>query len=130
MKHVSEILEDLRNLEVGVRCRKCGAVPAVVGNQYTVRCAACGNYITLSRNYLAWLKMQEHKNRYGKEYRKIKCALCEDRGYIITEEQADDTLAVFAYRCMCQTGQNRSDLAAWPVIPFAKAQAWAGRNER
>lgn len=122
MKSVSQILENLRDVEVSVKCRNCGAVPRLIGKQYTLRCPACGFNITVTPNYLAGLKRAELRAR-GEEYKKpVKCRICKDKGYVVLEEQVDDSIFTFAYRCPCQAGQKREDMAAWPVAPLEKVR--------
>lgn len=122
MRSAAEIINELAGVEVPVRCRKCGATPALVGKQYSVRCPACGTEIRVTPDRLAWLKLHEHRQKYAGEEPRPACATCGDRGYVVAEEQIDDALCTFAYRCFCRAGADRTDLAGWPVIPLAKAR--------
>lgn len=124
MKSLSDILDQLQNVDVGVKCRKCGAVPMMVGKQYTVRCSSCGTNITVSPNYLQVLKEREYKAKSpGKLVRRHKCSICCDQGYIILEEQLDEHVYEFGYRCLCRAGQMRGDLTGWPVVPAGKVKS-------
>jgi len=121
MESVGEILDNLKHIEVSIRCRKCGAVPQLVGKQYSVKCPSCGSLITVTRSYLARLKQKEYKARYGEAYKVNKCNICDDKGFVILEEQVDEELATFGYRCLCQAGQKK-ELAGWPLVPVAKVE--------
>ena len=124
MNSIGEILEQLKHVEVGVRCRKCGAVPMLVGKQYTVRCPSCGGVITVTPNYLAALKVKEQRARDPgfKIARQHRCDICRDRGVVLLEEQVDDCVYEFGYRCLCPAGRQREDLSAWPVVPAEKVR--------
>lgn len=100
-----------------MRCRKCGAVPMLVGKQYSVRCHACGTRITVTPNFLARLKEREARARYGEGRPVYRCSICQDRGYVIVEQQVNDYLYDFLYRCLCSNGQNLESLAGVPVLP-------------
>jgi rubrerythrin len=105
-------------VEVAVRCRKCGAVPQLVGKQYTTRCPSCGTVIQVTPERLMLLKLAEYKAKYGqmwKPQKEYECGICQDRGYLVISKQVNDQLADFAYRCICQRGQERQE--AWPVVP-------------
>lgn len=118
MEVVGEILEKLAHVEAGVKCEACGAVITMVGKQYTARCHQCGTFITLSPAFLARLKLLEYRAKYGDMEIKPKCSFCRDRGFVILQEQEDDHLGKYVYRCLCQAGQQRKE--AWPVVPAAK----------
>jgi len=118
MKQASDILEELVNVEVGVKCLKCGAVPTLVGKQYSIRCPVCGTYISFSPGYLAKLKECEYRSRHGEMEERYRCSICQDSGLVILEEQVDETLTKYAYRCLCKAGQRRKE--AWPVVSAAK----------
>ncbi|HOV79538.1 MAG TPA: hypothetical protein PK728_05475 [Bacillota bacterium] len=132
MNSIEEILEQLKHVEVSVRCRKCGAVPMLVGKQYTVRCPSCGTAITVTPNYLAMLKMREQQAKESdfKIIRRYQCNICKDQGYLVMEEQVNDDVYEFGYRCLCQAGHKRDDLAGWPVVPAAKVWPWLAQFKR
>jgi hypothetical protein len=119
MKSTKEIIEDLAGVEVSVKCEKCGTVLQVVGRQYSVRCHRCGTYITLTSRFLAKLKQLEYRSKYGDLEVRYKCGICQDSGVVILEEQVDDQLAQYVYRCLCQAGQRREE-KVWPLVPAAK----------
>jgi predicted RNA-binding Zn-ribbon protein involved in translation (DUF1610 family) len=126
MESASQIIDRLAGIDVGVTCRKCGAVVAMVGRQYTNRCPACGTNITLTPSYLARLKLFEYRAKYGDlKEPPPKCGICRDTGAVILEEQEDDSLAKYVYRCLCQAGQKRKE--DWPVVPAAKVVAFTPR---
>jgi len=124
VKSFSEILDELQGIDVGIKCRLCGAVPMLVGKQYSVRCPSCGTNITVSPSYLVFLKEKEYKARNdGKSFiKRHKCNICKDRGFVILNEQMDELVYEFGYRCICQAGQKREDLLGWPVVPAAKVR--------
>ena len=125
MQSVSEILEQLVNVPVTVKCRRCGAVPALVGKQYSVRCPSCGFSITVTQDHLAMLKLKEHKARNGKALIKhYNCDICKDKGFLVLEEQVNNQVYEFGYRCFCPAGQKREE--AWPVVPVAKIPVRGG----
>lgn len=118
MKHIDEILEELRHVDVFIRCRKCGAVPMLVGKQYTVRCHRCGTYIQVEKNFLAMLKIDEYRAKYGQSWEpRYKCATCRDTGMVFIDKQINANLYSYAYRCNCPAGIGRTDLGGWPVVP-------------
>lgn len=123
MKSIAEILDDLRHIDVGVKCRQCGAVPMLVGKQYSVRCPSCGIMITCTPKYLVGLKEAEFKARNPGTYKRNLCNICEDTGVVFITEQIDGQLQEFGYRCLCRTGATKDDIAAWPVVPAAKIAA-------
>lgn len=122
MKHISQIIEQLKNVDVSVKCRRCGAMPMVTGKQYTVRCPKCGMIIRITQSYLATLKLKESMKRYGKTQvqEKYNCKLCRDNGFVIIEQQIDDSVGTYGYRCLCAAGQNRIELSGWPLLPIEK----------
>lgn len=122
MESAREIIEKLVGIEVGITCAKCGAVVSMVGKQYTARCHACGTNITVSMERLARQKQFEYRDKYGDLKVPVRCTFCQDTGAVILEEQVDDQLAKYVYRCICQAGQRRPE--AWPVVPAAKIMAF------
>ena len=126
MKSVGEILNNLASVDVGVKCAECGAILTMVGKQYTARCHQCGTNITLTPEFLARLKQLEYKAKYGDDKKAIsvKCSFCSDSGLVTLKEQVDDHMGNFAYRCLCQAGQKRTDLGGLPVVPAAKVIAF------
>lgn len=120
MKSVAEILDDLRHIDVGVKCRKCGAVPMLVGKQYSVRCPQCGTMITCTPKYLVSLKEAEFKARNPGTHKKYLCGICEDTGVVILTEQIDGQLQECGYRCLCNSGTCKEELSGWPIVPAAK----------
>lgn len=124
MESIDAILEQLESVEVAVRCRKCGAVPQLVGRQFSVRCTVCGMEIRVTKSYLARLKTMEYRARNGTELRlpPAKCNICMDSGIAFIEEQVNDTMQENGYRCICMAGQKREDLNGWPVLPLSKAR--------
>lgn len=123
MKSIEQVLNDLKHVEVSIKCRNCGAVPQLVGKQFTVRCPACGFNIMVTPSYLARMKKLELLAKQGQEYKHpASCRICEDRGYVVLEEQIDENVFTFGYRCLCQAGQKREDLSAWPVTPLEKVR--------
>jgi len=125
MKSVGQIINNLASVDVGVKCAECGAILILVGKQYTARCNQCGTNITLSPVFLARVKQLEYKVRYGDELvQKPKCGICSDTGMVSLKEQVDDKVGYYAYRCLCQAGQKRTDLSGWPVVPAAKVMAF------
>ena len=125
MNSMRDILSDV---EVGVKCRKCGAVSTLVGLQYSVHCRTCGTHITALPDFLRFLKRQEYRKRYPAEdiVAKHRCNVCKDKGWGILEEQIDETLSEFGYRCFCQAGQDTKKggvsefVRGWPVLPIRK----------
>lgn len=124
MKSVGEILDNLANIDAGVICQECGNVLTMVGKQYTARCNQCGINITLTPAYLARIKQAEYQARYGEERVPVKCHFCSDSGLVTLKEQMDDHVGNYAYRCLCQAGQKRTDLSGLPVVPAAKVIAF------
>lgn len=121
MSHISEVLNGLAHIDVGVKCAKCGAIPQLTGKQYTVKCERCGTFITLSPSFLAAIKEKEYEALEGKRFTWHKCGLCKDRGFIRLEEQNDTQLVEYFYKCLCAAGQNLNCVSAWPVVPIEKA---------
>lgn len=125
MMSISQIISNLAHVEVGVKCRKCGAILQLVGKQYTVRCPRCGNIITVTPTRLAELKVAEHRNRMGVDLRQAyRCEICKDQGFVILEQQVDDAICEFGYRCLCQAGAARDDLVGWPLLPEELAKSY------
>lgn len=124
MEQVSQILEDLAHIDAGVTCQECGNVLTFIGKQYTARCNQCGTNITLSPAFLATLKQLEYRAKYGEEKIPVKCHFCKDSGLVTLKEQVDNHVGGYAYRCLCQAGQKRTDLAGLPVVPAAKIIAF------
>lgn len=94
-----------------VTCLNCG-VEVVVKNpegQYTVRCPACGSNITMTRNY------REFRGFVERRQTKIECPYCMDTGIVSINQQIDEGMYNFAYRCICPKGKERQETA----IPFA-----------
>lgn len=124
MKSVEEILDNLAHIDAGIECQSCGNHITFVGKQYTARCNQCGTNITLSPAFLARIKQLEYRARYGEEKIPVKCNFCKDSGLVTLPEQVDDQIGHYAYRCLCQAGQKRTDLGGLPVVPAAKVVAF------
>ena len=125
MKQVGEIISQLAHIEVGIKCRKCGAVPQLVGMQYSIRCVACGTLITVTPPFLASLKEQEYRLRNGRPLRLVpRCRICEDEGYVLLKRQVDDRLYDYGYRCICQAGRKRDEISGWPMLPEELAKIY------
>lgn len=126
MQSASEILEQLVNVPVTVKCRRCGAEPVFTGKQYTTRCPSCGGSITLTRSYLAHLKVVKYKDTHGGKLPKriYNCQVCKDTGIVVLEEQIDNNMYEFGYKCFCPAGSRRDE--AWPVVPVAKIPVRGG----
>ena len=125
MKHISEVIDRLAHIEVGIKCRKCGAVPQLVGKQYSIRCVACGTLIAVTPPFLASLKEQEYRLRNGRPLRLVpNCRICEDEGYVLLKRQVDDKLYDYGYRCICQAGRKRDEISGWPMLPEELAKLY------
>ena len=122
MKHVDEILEELKHVSATVTCRACGAEVLVKGKQYTLRCPACGLNIKLEKAYLTYLKIDAYRSKGGRIKSPYRCQLCRDRGMVFLREQVNNFVYAYAYRCSCPAGMARSDLS-WPVVPADKISA-------
>lgn len=123
MESIDAILEQLESVEVAVRCQKCGAVPQLVGKQFSILCPVCGMEIRVTKSHLALLKEKEYRARNGTDLRlAIKCNICRDQGFVLIEEQLNDNVQENGYRCICMAGQKREDLSGWPVLPLSKAR--------
>lgn len=88
-----------------VPCRYCGANVLIdrPGEQWTLRCPACGQKITLSRGY------RESRGFTVLPGNKRVCPYCGDTGIVEIPEQFDMRTYTFAYRCICQIGQARPE---------------------
>lgn len=124
MQSVGELLDQLASVDVSLKCEGCGSVLTLVGKQYTARCYTCGTNITLSPAFLARLKQFEYRAKHGKLEARPKCSICKDLGHVILDEQVDDHLGKYGYRCLCQAGMQRKDISGWPVVPAAKVMAF------
>lgn len=119
MNSFAEIIEKHQDIDVAVKCRKCGAVPLLTGKQFSTTCPRCGNYIRLTPQFLAQLKLREYVSRYYQEHgeypkppkRKYTCHICQDTGLAVMEEQTDNMLQDYAFRCLCKAGQDRGTSA-------------------
>lgn len=122
MESARSIIDRLQHIEVSIRCRKCGSIPTLVGKQYSTKCPRCGMNITVEPSYLAMLKNKEYEAKYGQvpPPKQYFCGICEDKGFLILDEQYNDKVYPVAYRCLCQAGQERKDLSGWRVVPAEK----------
>ena len=88
-----------------VPCRYCGANVLVdrPSEQFTLRCPACGQKITLSRGY------RQSRGFIASPSKRI-CPYCDDTGIVEIPEQFDEMTYTFAYRCICSAGQARPEM--------------------
>jgi DNA-directed RNA polymerase subunit RPC12/RpoP len=121
MKSAGDIIEALSHVVTEIKCQACGATVQLKGKQYSARCPSCEQFITVTQNFLASLKVRAHQEQGGRwEPDPPNCGICNDRGWLIIKEQRDGQLCDFGYRCLCATGQLRDDLSGWPVVPAEK----------
>jgi len=93
-----------------VTCLNCN-VEVLVKNpesQYTVRCPACGSGITLTRQFRERFMISQTKAV-------VCCPYCLDTGIVSLNQQVNESMYNFAYRCICPRGKERQETA----IPFA-----------
>jgi len=94
-----------------VPCRYCGARVQVTEpeKQFTLRCPSCGNEIRLSHKYRLARKFirQDEEGEM--------CPYCWNTGIVEVQQQIDEQVYTFGYRCICQAGRNHPGTA----IPLA-----------
>lgn len=86
-----------------INCARCKTEVEFTGKQWSRNCPRCGNLIILTHIFR---EPEKHEEQQKPLY---KCRYCRDTGWLVIEKQVNEQLYEYAYRCFCQTGQNRKE---------------------